>query len=190
GQAAMHLHRWAERVTLLVRGPTLAASMSSYLRDEIAAAANVDVMLETEVAGGGGEARLERLTLRDVVSGSATNVSADVLFVLIGARPGTEWLPEEIERDEWGYVLTGRDVTAGGAGSDESYVDPAIGGKRNPHLGERQMHETSLPGVFAVGDVRHGAVKRVASAVGEGSIVIQQVHQHLDELAAGFGAAV
>jgi thioredoxin reductase (NADPH) len=154
GQAAMHLSRWAEQVTLVVRSPTLAASMSSYLREAIDAAANVEVMLETEVVGGEGEGTLERLTLRDA-AGSTSSAAADALFVLIGARPGTEWLPPQVERDEWGYVLTGRD--AGEA------------------VAERQMLETSLPGVFAVGDVRHGAVKRVASAVGEGSVVIQQI---------------
>jgi thioredoxin reductase (NADPH) len=147
----MHLCRWAERVCLVVRGPSLAASMSSYLRDAIDAAANIEVLLETEVAGGEGEGRLESLILRDVASQSTTTVAADALFVLIGALPGTEWLPEEIERDEWGYLLTERGF------------------------------ETSLPGVFAVGDVRHGAVKRVASAVGEGSVVIQQVHRYLEE---------
>lgn len=170
GQAAMHLCRWAERVCLVVRGPSLAASMSSYLREAIDAAANVEVLLETEVVGGEGESGLESLTLRDVASGKTSHVLADALFVLIGARPGTEWLPEEIARDEWGYVLTGRD-----AGEVAS--------------GERQMLETSLPGVFAVGDVRHGAVKRVASAVGEGSIVIQQVHRHLEESAGASAGA-
>jgi len=106
-----------------------------------------------EVAGGAGEGKLERLGLRDA-SGAISEVEADALFVLIGARPGTGWLPPEIERDEWGYVLAG--------GPD------------------RQMHETSLPGVFAVGDVRHASMKRVASAVGEGSVVIQQVHRYLE----------
>lgn len=163
GQAAMHLARYAERVTLLVRGPSLAASMSSYLRGEIDAAGNVEVRLETEVAGGGGEGRLERLELRDRASGATETADADALFVMIGARPGTAWLPQEIERDEWGYVTTGHP--------------------------ERQMHETSLPGVFAVGDVRHGSVKRVASAVGEGSVVIQQVHSLLEADAARSGAA-
>jgi len=157
GQAAVHLARYAERVTLVVRGPSLAGSMSSYLREAIAAADNIEVAVETEVAGGSGEGSLAALTLRDRRSGGSSTVPADALFVMIGARPGTEWLPPEIERDEWGYVLTGSDVP-----------------------GERQMHETSLPGVFAVGDVRHGAVKRVASAVGEGSVVIQQVHRQLE----------
>jgi thioredoxin reductase (NADPH) len=163
GQAAMHLGRWAEQVTVLVRGASLAASMSSYLREAIDAAPNVEVMLETEVGGGEGDGRLERLALRDA-SGATSTVDADALFVLIGARPGTEWLPEEVERDEWGYVVTGHD-----AGKSVSR--------------ERQMLETTLPGVFAVGDVRHGAVKRVASAVGEGSVVIQQVHRHLEGIA-------
>jgi thioredoxin reductase (NADPH) len=167
GQAAMHLARYAERVTLVVRGTSLAGSMSSYLRETIAAADNIEVMLGAEIVDGEGEGRLERLALRDRGSGETATVPADALFVMIGARPGTEWLPPEIERDEWGYVLAGRDVAAVDGGA-----------------GERQMHETSLPGVFAVGDVRHGAVKRVASAVGEGSVVIQQVHQLLEEGAA------
>jgi thioredoxin reductase (NADPH) len=165
GQAAMHLCRWAERVSLVVRGSSLATSMSSYLRGEIEAAGNVEVMLETEVVGGEGEGKLEGLTLRDCATGAAEAVDADALFVLIGARPGSEWLPPEVERDEWGYVLTGRDVAAAAGESG------------------RQMLETGLAGVFAVGDVRHGAVKRVASAVGEGSVVIQQVHRRLEAAA-------
>jgi thioredoxin reductase (NADPH) len=185
GQAAMHLCRWAERVTLVVRSSSLAASMSSYLREAIDAAANIEVMLAVEVAGGEGDGRLERLTLRDLASGKTSTVPAEALFVLIGARPGTEWLPEEIARDEWGYVLTGQDI---GAQEDESSFGPAIGGKGSARP-ERQMHETGLPGVFAVGDVRHGAVKRVASAVGEGSIVIQQVHRYLEESAGASAGA-
>ncbi|HWM63263.1 MAG TPA: FAD-dependent oxidoreductase [Solirubrobacterales bacterium] len=172
GQAAMHLHRWAEQVTLVVRGPSLAESMSSYLRGEIEAAANVDVMLGTEVVDGGGDGRLEGLTLLAGPSGASTTVAADALFVMIGARPGTEWLPPEVERDEWGYVLTGVDLDGEGSADRRSHP----------------MGETSLPRVFAVGDVRHGSVKRVASAVGEGSVVIQQVHRCLS--AAGSGATV
>jgi len=174
GQAAMHLGRFAERVTLAVRGPSLADSMSNYLRGEIAAADNIDVMLETEVVDGAGEGNLETLTLRDNASGETSTVKADALFVLIGARPGTEWLPPEVERDGWGYVLTGNELAASGA------VRPGH---------EPLMYETSLPGVFAVGDVRHGAVKRVASAVGEGSVVIQQVHRYVEAAAAKAGAA-
>jgi thioredoxin reductase (NADPH) len=162
GQAAMHLGRYAESVTLVVRGPSLAESMSSYLRGEIDAADNIEVMLGTEAVDGAGEGRLESLTLRDRESGRTSTVAADGLFVLIGARPGTEWLPAEIERDRWGYVLTGPELAVARPGR------------------ELLMHETSLAGVFAVGDVRHGSVKRVASAVGEGSIVVQQVHQRLE----------
>ncbi len=159
GQAAMHLARYAESVTLVVRRASLAESMSSYLRETIAAADNIEVVLGTEIAGGAGEGRLESLTLRERASGETRTVPADALFVMIGARPGTDWLPPKVERDEWGYVLTGQDAAEG-----------------------RTMHETSVPGVFAVGDVRHGAVKRVASAVGEGSVVIQQVHRRLEEV--------
>jgi len=173
GQAAMHLGRYAKCVTLVVRSPSLAESMSSYLRDEIDAADNIDVMLGTEAVDGAGEGRLESLTLRDRDSGQTSTVEADALFVLIGARPGTEWLPAEIERDRWGYVLTGHDLAARSSGH------------------EFLMHETSLPGVFAVGDVRHGSVKRVASAVGEGSIVVQQIHRYMEAgAAAGDGAKV
>jgi thioredoxin reductase (NADPH) len=156
GQAAMHLSRFAERVTVVVRGPSLAASMSSYLRGEIESAANVEVALRTEVAAASGAGRLEVLTLRS--AGGLSTVAADGLFVMIGARPGTDWLPPEIERDDWGYVLTGRDL---------------------PGRATVPMGETSVPRVYAVGDVRHGSVKRVASAVGEGSVVIQQVYDSI-----------
>jgi thioredoxin reductase (NADPH) len=154
GQAALHLGRYARHVTLLVRKPLLAASMSSYLRDEIDAADNVDVRLSTEIVDGGGDGRLEHLVLQDAATGDTETVAADALFVLIGANPHTDWLPSEIARDPAGYVLTGGTVAS-------------------------RMFETSVPGLFAVGDVRAGSVKRVASAVGEGSVVIQQVSEHL-----------
>jgi thioredoxin reductase (NADPH) len=163
GQAAIHLGRYAGAVTLLVRGPSLAGSMSEYLRSAIDAADNIDVMFETQVVGGGGEGRLESLVLGESGSDPTSTVDADALFVMIGARPGTEWLPPEIERDRWGYLLTGSDV------------------ERDADEMPTRMGETSIRRVFAVGDVRHGSVKRVASAVGEGSIVIQQVHRCLVE---------
>ncbi len=174
GQAAMHLSRFAGRVTMLVRGRSLAASMSRYLRDEIEAAENVHVRLGAEVVDGHGEGRLEGLTLRDRESGDTESVEAAALFVLIGARPHTGWLPDSIQRDRWGYVMTGPDLSG----------DWPL---------ERQplMHETSQPGVFAVGDVRHGSMKRVAAAVGQGSVVVQQVHEYLasgDEPAAKLAA--
>ena len=170
GQAAMHLSRYAARVTMLVRRANLSATMSDYLCRAIEAAENIDVMYETEAVGGTGEHRLETLTLLDNRSGKKSTVDADALFVMIGARPGTDWLPSEIERDEWGYILTGPDLERGNGAS--------------PPLGE-----TSLSRVFAVGDVRHGSVKRVASAVGEGSIVIQQVHHYIEAEAEASNAA-
>jgi thioredoxin reductase (NADPH) len=151
GQAAVLLSRYASRVTLVVRGSSLAATMSQYLQDEIAAAESIDVLLQTQVVGVEGGSELERLTLRDG-AGTERTVPADALFLLIGAQPRTGWLPPEVVRDERGFVVTG-------------------GGERG--------YETSLPGVFAIGDVRAGSVKRVASAVGEGSVVIQQVHAYL-----------
>jgi thioredoxin reductase (NADPH) len=158
GQAAMHLARYARRVSVVVRGHTLAESMSSYLRDAIAATPNVEVLYGTEICGGAGNGRLERLELRSCETGRTRTVGAGGLFVLIGAHPNTEWLPDAVERDGWGYVCTG--------------------GAPSPAL----MYETSVPRIFAVGDVRQGAVKRVASAVGEGSVAIQQVHQALAAL--------
>jgi thioredoxin reductase (NADPH) len=168
GQAAIHLARYAARVTMVVRSDSLASSMSKYLQDEIDATENIDIRLSTEVVDAAGDSRLEQLTL--LTAGETTTVPADALFLLIGARPHTEWLPPDIDRDEQGYVLTGTDV--------------AWGLERPP-----LMFETSIPGVFAVGDVRSASVKRVASAVGEGSVVIQQIHQYLGSRPARVGSA-
>jgi thioredoxin reductase (NADPH) len=167
GQAAMHLSKYASRVVLLVRGSSLTASMSDYLIKEIEATDNVEVRLNTQVIGGGGEGRLESLILRDSASGTTETVPAAALFVLIGAEPRTECLPEEIERDEKGFVLTGGDLLRDGRLPERWDLE------RPP-----MPLETSIPGVFAVGDVRHGSVKRVASAVGAGAIAIQSVHEH------------
>ena len=168
GQAAVHLSKFAEQVTLLVRGPSLAQSMSDYLIKELDAEPNVEIRYEVEVVDGEGESRLERLTLKDRESGETETVPAGAAFVLIGAEPRTDWLPEEIERDRWGFVLTGNDLLRNGETPDRWPLD------RPPML-----LETSLPGVFAVGDVRHASIKRVASAVGEGSISIRMVHEYL-----------
>jgi thioredoxin reductase (NADPH) len=167
GQAAMNLARYAERVTLVVRAASLAESMSAYLQEAVGAAENIDVMLGTEVVDGGGEGRLESLTLRERDGGATSTVAADALFVMIGARPATEWLPAEIERDERGYLLTGHDLAR----------TPGASRRAVPH------GETSLRNVFAVGDVRYGSAKRVAGAVGEGSVVIQQVHRCIEAAA-------
>ncbi len=162
GQAALYLARFARRITLVVRAESLAAGMSHYLIRQIEATDNLEVQLGTEVVGGGGNGRLEHLILRDRAGGAEETVSADALFLMIGARPRTEWLPAEIERDEAGFVLTGSDLPAPDSWPLE----------RSPFL-----FETSVPGVFAAGDVRHSSVKRVAAAVGEGSVAIQFLHQ-------------
>ena len=162
GQAVLHLARYARRVTLVVRAPSLAAGMSHYLVRQIDATPNIAVRTGTEVVDGGGDGRLEHLVLRCRVDGGEQTVSASALFLMIGARPHTEWLPATVEQDDGGFVLTGADL------SDEAV---RAFGRRPLAL------ETSIPGVFAAGDVRHGSVKRVASAVGEGSIAIQLVHR-------------
>ncbi len=160
GQAALHLARYAEAVTVVIRGPAIEAGMSHYLVRELAATPEVTVRTQTTVVGGGGDGRLQELELHDGETGRSETVAADALFVLIGAHPHTDWLPPSVARDERGFLYTGAAVL--------SDARPAA---RIP-----APLETSLPGVFAAGDVRHGSVKRVASAVGEGSIAIQLVH--------------
>jgi thioredoxin reductase (NADPH) len=167
GQAALHLRRYADRVTLAFRGKRLEDTMSQYLISEIEASPNIDVMPQTEVVDGGGEGHLTWIALRNRESGEVRRADTHGLFIMIGAEPRTEWLPDDLVRDEHGFICTGRDASATGG---------TAGGP------EPGVYETSLPGVFAVGDVRSGSVKRVASAVGEGSVVIQQVHQHLTNL--------
>jgi thioredoxin reductase (NADPH) len=168
GQAAMYLSKYASKVTLLVRGASLAASMSEYLIKEIEAAANIEVRFNTRVIDGGGRGRLERLVLENSVSGATETIPTAALFVLIGAEPHTGWLPKGIVRDRGGYVVTGQDLFRGGRQPEGWPLE------RPPTL-----LETSMPGVFAAGDVRHGSVKRVASAVGEGSIAIPLIHSYL-----------
>lgn len=160
GQAALHLARYARRVVLLVRAQSLKAGMSDYLIREIEATPNIDVRTGTAVAGGGGEGRLQQLMLRDSRTGEHRTVAADALFVLIGAHPHTDWLPPQVARDADGFLLTGEELPDG----------------CNWPLQRRPYSlETSMPGVLAAGDVRHSSVKRVASAVGEGSIAIQLI---------------
>ena len=162
GQAALHLARFARQVSILVRSTSLASSMSEYLIREIESAANVDVRYGTEVAGGGGTGRLEQIRLRSGDAGEAAAEPADALFVLIGAEPYTQWLPDAVSRDRWGFILTGPQLA-----------------KKWTLQREPLLLETSTPGVFAAGDIRHGSVKRVASAVGDGSIAIRLVHEYL-----------
>jgi thioredoxin reductase (NADPH) len=167
-QAALHLAKYAASVTLLARGPDLGASMSDYLVQEIEQAQNVAVRLRTQVTGGLGGHRLEGLVLRCRDDGSTEEVPAAALFVMIGGEPRTEWL-SGVERDDRGYVLTGHDLL----GPDGL---PSGWPLKRPPL----LLETSIPGVFAAGDVRHRSVKRVASAVGEGAVAVQLVHQFLN----------
>jgi thioredoxin reductase (NADPH) len=162
GQAALHLARYARRVTLVVRAPSLGAGMSHYLVRQVEATPKLQVRLGTEIVGGGGDGWLDHLVLRDRVAGTEETVAADGLFLMIGASPHTDWLPAQIARDAEGFVLTGADLPDGRAWP----VD------RSPFL-----LETSMRGVFAAGDVRHGSGKRVASAVGEGSVAIQLLHR-------------
>jgi thioredoxin reductase (NADPH) len=166
GQAAVLLARYARRVTMAIRGDGLAASMSDYLVKTIEATENIDVCARTIVIGGGGEDHLQELVLRDENTGTTRTVPAAALFVLIGAMPRTSWLPEHVHRDDKGFILTGQDLL--------SYRP----GERSPTRTPLPL-ETSMPGVFAAGDVRHGSVKRVASAVGEGSVSIRSINEYL-----------
>jgi thioredoxin reductase (NADPH) len=166
GQAAVHLARYARTVTLVVRGGALANSMSSYLMREVESTPNVGVRFRTEVVDGGGQGRLERLTLADRARDAVEEVAAAALFVMIGGEPHTQWLPEEIAHDEQGYLATGRELL-------ERFPASWNGGRSPLPL------ETSLPGVFAAGDGRLGSIKRVASAVGEGATVVRLVHEYL-----------
>jgi thioredoxin reductase (NADPH) len=162
GQAALYLARYARSVTLVVRAESLAAGMSHYLVRQLEATPRVEIRLGTEIVGGRGNGRLEQLVVHDHAQRSEQVVNAHALFVMIGARPHTDWLPPEVERDQQGFVLTGSDLRRGDAWP--------LG--RSPFL-----LETSMPRLFAAGDVRHGSVKRVASAVGEGSVAIQLLHR-------------
>jgi thioredoxin reductase (NADPH) len=170
GQAVMHLARYCQRVTVVARGEDLGTGMSSYLVDAIEAAPNVLVLPSCEVVGGGGEAHLEHVVVRDRTTGGEETLRADGLFVMIGAQPRTDWLPDEVVRDRFGFVLSGSEVARSGAWPLERAPYP---------------YESSVPGLFAVGDVRSGSVKRVASAVGEGSVVVSQVHDLFKAAARG-----
>jgi thioredoxin reductase (NADPH) len=162
GQAALHVAEYARRVTMVVRAASLDAAMSHYLVRQIEEAPNISVRLGTEVVGGDGTGWLEHLVLRRLADGATETVPADALFLMIGAHPNTDWLPEEVALGPGGFIRTGADVE-----NDASWML-----ERSP-----LALETSMPGVFAAGDVRHGSMNRVASAVGEGSIAIKLVHE-------------
>ena len=167
GQAATHLARYARHVTLLVRRPSLGEKMSRYLVDVIEGTANIEVRLHSTLVGGRGGSRLEAVSVRDSGTGEISHLPAAGLFILIGAEPHTDWLPGDVARDRDRYLLAGPDVASAGTVRRPER-------ERSP-----RMYETSRRGVFAIGDARSGSVKRVASAVGEGSVVIGQVHEHL-----------
>jgi thioredoxin reductase (NADPH) len=168
GQAAMHLAEFAKSVTIVVRSNTLAASMSDYLIKSIERTLDIDIRFETEIVGGGGDGHLEWIDLEDRTAGAVERVATAALFVLIGADPCTDWLPSSVQRDAWGYIATG--------GHCECRID--IDSERAP-----LMFETTMAGVFAVGDVRQDAIKRVASAAGEGAVCVRIIHDYLDEQA-------
>ena len=153
GQAAAHLAKYAATVTLLVRGDSLSTSMSDYLVTELRRTPNVFVKLGVDLVDGEGEEQLETIVIRHRARGKVECIPSDGLFVMIGAEPRTDWLGDAVARDERGYILTGSDLPADGTWPLD----------RAPML-----FETSLPGVFAAGDVRHGSVKRVTTAMGEG----------------------
>jgi thioredoxin reductase (NADPH) len=169
GQAALNMAHHAARVHLVVRGGSIADTMSEYLVERILASSTIEVHLRTEVVAGAGDGHLERLTLADRDSGERVVVDASWLFIFIGASPRTDWLGDEIVRDDKGFVITGGDLR-----SDLRGVVPSGAAPRMPFA-----LETSLPGVFAAGDVRLDSMKRVASAVGEGAMSVYFVHRYL-----------
>jgi thioredoxin reductase (NADPH) len=168
GQAAMYLSKFAKRVVLLVRGPSLAATMSQYLIDQIARTPNIFVEFHSQVVEAHGDGRLEAISILCSASGDTLRVPATSLFIFIGAMPNTAWLEGTVMRDEKGFILSGIDLVKDGKSPKGWPLDRPPG-----------LLETNVPGIFVVGDVRKGSVKRVASGVGEGSIAIQFVHQYL-----------
>lgn len=168
GQAAMFFSKFAKRIVMLVRGASLNATMSQYLIDQIGKTENIQVEFQSSVVEALGGERLEQISILCGIGNKTTTVPASSLFIFIGALPNTEWLKDVVERDEKGFIVTGADLKKNGKLPATWQAD------RDPGL-----LETSVPGIFAVGDVRQGSVKRVASGVGEGSIAIQFIHQYL-----------
>jgi thioredoxin reductase (NADPH) len=171
GQAAMYFSKYARRVVMLVRGASLSNSMSQYLIDQIKKTPNIEVQTHARVAEVHGTDHLEALSVQCGDSGKTETVPANLLSVFIGAEPNTDWLAGVVERDERGFILTGAALLREGKRPQGWPLE------REPF-----WTETSVPGIFAAGDVRHGSVKRVASGVGEGSIAVQFIHQYLSEV--------
>ncbi len=168
GQAAMHFSKYADKVVMLVRGTSLASTMSHYLIEQIEKTPSIEVWAQTSVVEVQGDTRLTGITVQCEPSGSRKQLPASSLFIFIGAQPRTEWLGSLIDRDDRGFILSGPDLLRDGKRPASWTLD------RDPGL-----LETNVPGIFVVGDVRHGSVKRVASGVGEGAVVVQFMHQYL-----------
>jgi thioredoxin reductase (NADPH) len=171
GQAAMFFSQYARRVVMLIRGDSLAATMSQYLIEQIETTHNIHMEFRSRVVEVHGENRLESVSIGCDLTGDVKRVPANSMFVYIGAEPRTDWLDGTVERNERGFILTGPDLLKSGKRPKGWTLE------RDPSL-----LETSIPGVFAVGDVRYGSVKRVASGVGEGSVAVQFVHQYLSNV--------
>lgn len=171
GQAAMNFAKYAERVVILVRGESLSSTMSQYLIDQIKEMPNIQMWTHASVAEAHGDTHLEEISVLCSDTGKVERVPASAMFIFIGALPRTDWLASVVERDERGFILTGPDLIRDGQRLKGWALD------RDPFL-----LETNVPGLFAVGDVRHGSVKRVASGVGEGSVAVQFIHQYLSKV--------
>src|SRR5271168_20000 len=171
GQAAMNFARYAERVVILVRGDSLSSTMSQYLIDQVKEMPNIQVWAHATLAEAHGETHLEEISVLCSDTSKLERVPASAMFIFIGALPRTDWLGDLVERDERGFLLTGPDLIRDGQHPKGWTLD------RHPFL-----LETNIPGIFAVGDVRHGSVKRVASGVGEGSVAVQFIHQYLSKV--------
>ena len=168
GQGAMFFSRYASKVTMLVRGDSIEADMSQYLVDQINATENIEVLVRMEVVEASGEDRLESVTIKGADTGDAETVPASAMFIFIGAAPHTDLIADVVERDQAGYILTGDDLMRNGRRPKNWKL------KRDPFL-----LETSVPGIFAGGDVRYGTLTRVATAVGQGAMAVSFVHQYL-----------
>jgi thioredoxin reductase (NADPH) len=171
GQAAMNFAKYAERVVILVRGSSLASTMSQYLIDQIQETPNIQVWSHASITEAHGGSHLEEISVLCTDTNKIERVPATSMFIFIGAQPRTDWLGDVVERDERGFILTGPDLVRDGLRPKGWTLD------RDPFL-----LETNVPGLFAVGDVRHGSVKRVASGVGEGSVAVQFIHQYLSKV--------
>jgi thioredoxin reductase (NADPH) len=167
----MNFAKYAERVVILVRGTSLSATMSKYLIDQIEQTPNIQLWTHDSIAEVHGEVHLEEISVLCSDTNKTERVPASALFIFIGALPRTDWLGHTVERDERGFILTGPDLIRAGDRPKGWTLE------RDPYL-----LETNIPGIFAVGDVRHGSVKRVASGVGEGSVAVQFIHQYLSKV--------